>query len=104
MKNMDAPAGAKTCRPAREQAANQCMSSPEPMGGYPNSFVQGNRDESKCDGLAGKAAAEHRSSLLSKIFADFDARGVGLKMSDNLSRDDLYQRGRIRIQLDRQAP
>ena len=104
MKNMNVPAGAKTCRPAREQAANLCMSAPEPMGGYPHSFVQGNRDESKCDGLAEGAVAERRRSLLNKMFADFDARGVGLKMSENLSRDELYQRGRIRIQLDRQAP
>ena len=33
------------------------------------------------------------SSLLHKTFADFGARGIGLKMSENLPRDDLYQRG-----------
>ena len=33
---------------------------------------------------------------LDDLFADWDARGVGLRMSDNLSRDELYDRGAAR--------
>lgn len=99
MKNMNVPVREKTRLPTQEQAANLCMSAPEPMGGYPHSFVQGNRDESKCDGLAEGAVAERRRSLLNKMFADFDARGVGLKMTENLPRDDLYQRGHIPLHM-----
>ena len=37
-------------------------------------------------------AEERRSRLLNEVLADFDARGVGLNMSDNLPRDALYDR------------
>lgn len=34
----------------------------------------------------------NQNSRLSRLFADFDARGVGLNMADNLPREALYQR------------
>ena len=40
----------------------------------------------------GKCDAGRRSKLLSDLFADFDARGVGLCMDDNLPQDALYRR------------
>ncbi len=39
---------------------------------------------------------ERRIRLLDEVIADFDARGVGLRMSDNLSRDELYDRSALR--------
>ena len=39
---------------------------------------------------------EVRRRLLAEVVADFDARGVGLDMSENLSRDELYDRDRAR--------
>lgn len=39
---------------------------------------------------------EVRRRLLAEVFADFDARGVGLDMSENLSREELYDRDRAR--------
>lgn len=37
------------------------------------------------------AAAERRGRLLREVVADFDRRGVGLRMADNLSREALYR-------------
>ena len=34
------------------------------------------------------------------MFKDFDARGVGLHMSDNLSREELYDRDRARAEAE----
>ena len=39
-----------------------------------------------------------RRRLLEEVTADFDARGVGLRMADNLSREELYDRGRARAE------
>ena len=37
------------------------------------------------------AAAERRAKLLRGVVADFDRRGVRLRMADNLSREALYR-------------
>lgn len=39
---------------------------------------------------------ELRRRKLDEVLADFDARGVGLNMSENLSREELYDRDRAR--------
>ena len=38
---------------------------------------------------------QRRRRLLSEVVADFDARGVGLRMSENLPREQLYDRPTI---------
>ncbi|MCY4393503.1 MAG: hypothetical protein OXE43_15880 [Chloroflexi bacterium] len=38
---------------------------------------------------------QRRRRLLSEAVADFDARGVGLRMSENLPREQLYDRPTI---------
>ena len=82
------------CQRAREQAAKSGIPVSEPTRDRPRSFAQANPDAGECERLAGRSVAEHGTSLLSKTLAEFDARGVGLKMTDNLPRDALYQRGR----------
>ena len=39
-----------------------------------------------------ETADERRRRLFDAVLADFDARGVGLRMADNLSRDALHYR------------
>ena len=39
---------------------------------------------------------ERRRRLLREVVADFEARGVGLRSIDNLSREELYDRDRAR--------
>ena len=43
---------------------------------------------------------EVRRRLLAEVTSDFDARGVGLDMSENLSREDLYDRDRARAEAE----
>ena len=43
-----------------------------------------------------KELVEIRRRKLDEVLADFDARGVGLDMSENLSREELYDRDRAR--------
>ena len=45
-----------------------------------------------------EAWLERRRLLLEEVVADCDARGVGLRMADNLSREELYDRGRARAE------
>ena len=37
-----------------------------------------------------ESALDRRRRLFDEVFADFDARGVGLRMRDNLPREALY--------------
>lgn len=39
------------------------------------------------------AEGEWRGRRLQEVVADFDARGVGLRMAGNLTREELYDRG-----------
>ncbi len=43
-----------------------------------------------------ESALERRRRLFDEVFADFDARGVGLRMADNLPREAIYDRSAIR--------
>ena len=49
-------------------------------------------------GVAAETSLERRRRLLEEVTADFDARGVGLRMADNLSREELYDRRRARAE------
>lgn len=49
-----------------------------------------------------QASHEEYLKRLDEMFADFDARGVGLRMSDNLSRDELYDRDAARAAAERE--
>lgn len=40
--------------------------------------------------------SERCRRLLSEVLEDFDARGVGLPMAENLPREDLYDRDALR--------
>ncbi len=45
-------------------------------------------------------ALERRRRLFAEVFADFDARGVGLRMADNLPRAALHERSAARTDAD----
>ena len=47
-----------------------------------------------------ESALERRRRLFTEVFADFDARGVGLRMADNLPRAALHDRSAIRSETD----
>ena len=45
-----------------------------------------------------ESALKRRHRLFDEVFADFDARGVGLRMADNLPRATLHDRSAMRLQ------
>ena len=47
-----------------------------------------------------ETARERRRRLLNEVLADFDARGVGLRMADNLPREALYDRAVARAEAE----
>ena len=54
----------------------------------------------QADGGRVETEAERRGRLLREVIADFDARGVGLRMADNLSREEIYDRNAARAQAE----
>lgn len=47
-----------------------------------------------------ESALERRRRLFDEVLADFDARGVGLRMADNLPREAIYDRSAPRSEAD----
>lgn len=47
-----------------------------------------------------ESALERRRRLFAEVFADFDARGIGLRMADNLAREAIYDRSAIRSEAE----
>ena len=58
----------------------------------------------RAGGARMETAAERRVRLLDEVIADFDARGVGLDPRDNLPREKLYDRARVRTAIAEAAP
>ena len=56
----------------------------------------------RAQGAPTETVAEQRGRLLREVIADFDAQGVGLRMADNLSRDELYDRDAARAEAERE--
>ena len=80
----------ETYRLARIRAAELDTSVSALVRDYLKSLASGSRDAEK--------EAEHRRELMRQVFQDFEARGVGLRMSENLTRDELYDRTRARAE------
>lgn len=59
--------------------------------GLVNSRVHGDADARETASRPEGAAAERWETLLRETFADFDARGVGPRMADDLSREALHE-------------
>ena len=53
----------------------------------------------RADGVHPETKVERRRRLLGELFADFEARGVGVSVAENLSREELYGRGRARAEI-----
>ncbi|MDE2668941.1 MAG: hypothetical protein OXI51_04720 [Chloroflexota bacterium] len=59
-----------------------------------------NGDSTMCDKgptasrdlAAAESEPQRRKRLLAEVVADFEARGVGLRMEENLTREKLYNR------------
>lgn len=92
MRNITVTVDEETHRLARIRAAELDTSVSAMVRGFLRSLVL---DSARAAGkVLGKPDNETQEQIrareLEEVFADFDARGVGLRMTENLSRDELY--------------
>lgn len=102
MKNITVSVDEATHRLARVRAAELDTSVSALVRGYLRGFVRGQAPAFAPEPGA-EAAHERRGRLLREVVAGFDSRGVGLRISDNLPREALYDRrtARAEAQADR---
>ena len=98
MKKITVSVDEETYRLARIRAAELDTSVSALVRDYLKSLVE--------DGTGGTASGsrdteketERRRELMRQVFQDFKARGVGLRMSENLTREELYDRTKARAE------
>lgn len=99
MRNITVSVDQETHRLARIRAAELDTSVSALVRRYLRSLASG--EDGSVGGTPGaggpcETLLERRRRHLNEVFEDFDARGVGLRMSDNLTREELYDRDRAR--------
>ena len=92
MKNITVSVDEQTHRLARIRAVELDTSLSALVRGYLRGLAQGSHALWAEDPRGGETVDERRRRLLEEVLADFDSRGVGLRMADNLPRDALYDR------------
>ena len=93
MRNITVSVDEETHRHARIRAAELGMSLSALVRGYLRSLVAEPVDSTPPGDAEQGTELTRRRVLLEEVFADFDARGVGLRMGENLPRAALYDRG-----------
>ena len=96
MKNITVSVDEETHRLARIRAAELGISVSALVRGYLKTLVRQQADGPGANEQGVETESERRRRLLNEVFADFDARGVGLRMVDNLPREALYDRDAFR--------
>ncbi len=92
MKNITVSVDDDTWRRSRALAARLGTSLPALVRGYLSELARRDPDDGGEETGARLSECDRRRDMLNHVLADFDARGVGLHMSDNLPRDALYDR------------
>ncbi|MXZ27460.1 MAG: hypothetical protein F4222_12550 [Gammaproteobacteria bacterium] len=82
-------------RLARIRAAELGTSVPALVRAYLRNLVANCDGKHESDAEPGETPYQRRCRQLREVFADFDAQGVGLRMSENLHREALYDRPAI---------
>ena len=90
MKNITVSIDENTYRLARIRAAELDTSVSALVRNYLRSLVGNDAEAMDPNGLGTETVAGLRHRELEEVLADFDARGVGLRSCDNLTRDELY--------------
>ena len=96
MKNITVSVDDETWRRSRARAARLGTSLSELVRGYLTELARRDPDGGEEEAGAELSECDRRRDMLNEVLADFDAWGVGLRMSDNLSRDALYDRDALR--------
>ena len=100
MKNITVSIDEETHRHARIKAAELGTSVSALVRGYLRTLVTEPVDVTKTSGQDSETESERRRRLLNEVISDFDARGVGLRMADNLPREALYDRDVARAEAE----
>lgn len=90
MRNITVSVDDETHRRARIRAAELDTSVSALVRTYLRSLAADLGREARAAGRDVASPLELRRRSLDEVLADLDARGVGLRSSDNLSRDELY--------------
>lgn len=92
MRNITVSVDEETHRLARVRAAEMDTSVSALVRDYLRSLASG---AEPANGPV-ETELERRRRLIAEVTADFKARGVGLRMSENVPRDELYDRNALR--------
>ncbi len=95
MKNITVSVDEETYRLSRVKAAERGTSVSALVRGYLKTLIREQADGPRASEQGIETESERRR-LLNEVLADFDARGVGLRMADNLPREALYDRDALR--------
>ncbi len=96
MKNITVSIDEETHRHARIRAAELGTSVSALVRGYLRELVAEPVDVTRTRVRDSETEGQRRRRLLKEVIADFDARGVGLRMDENLPREALYDRDALR--------
>ncbi|MDE2999941.1 MAG: hypothetical protein OXU79_12765 [Gemmatimonadota bacterium] len=98
MRNITVSVDEETHRLARIRAAELDTS----VSALVRDYLKSMAADPDVDGEAGSGSVEtvyqRRCRLLREVLADFDRQGIGLRMSDNLPREALYDRDAARAE------
>ena len=100
MRNITVAIDEETHRRARIRAAELDTSVSALVREFLRRLVPRDRHREGLESQPLETALERRRRLFDEVFADFDARGVGLRMADNLPRPALHDRSAIRSEAD----
>ena len=92
MKNITVSVDDETHRLARIRAAELETSVSALVRNYLKTLVDPGNKGGAPNLPTVETVQDRRNRSLNEVLADFDARGVGLNMADNLPRDALYDR------------
>ena len=98
MRNITVSVDDDTYRRSRVRAAELDTSVSALVRTYLRSLAGDSGRESGASARETEWSVELRRRKLDEVLADFDARGVGLRSRDNLTRDELYDRDHTRAE------
>ena len=96
MKNITVSVDEETHRRARIRAAELGTSVSGLVRGYLRELCANPAEATGASGHDAETEVERRRRRMREVLEDFDARGVGLDMAENLPREALYDRDALR--------
>ena len=98
MKNITLSVDEKTYRLARIRAAELDTSVSALVRDYLKHLAAEPNAAGEARAEPGESIYQRRCRLLREVLADFDGQGIGLRMSENLPREALYDRAAARAE------